>query len=129
MDDANPSGKRGLCAADKTPFVTAVSTGPEGRPRKLELAPVKGFRKREIALGAKRWLAPGSEIVADSHGCWNVFAEPNTAIGQSARDRDAILQASFGATNGSTDSRPRSRVPSVPPHVPNYRPNRVLINE
>ena len=36
-------GKRGRGAAGKTPFVAAVSTSPEGRPRKLKLAPVKGF--------------------------------------------------------------------------------------
>ena len=54
MDDAylggvRSGGKRGRGAAGKTPFVAAVSTSPEGRPRKLKLAPVKGFRKREIA--------------------------------------------------------------------------------
>ena len=58
MDDAylggvRSGGKRGRGAAGKTPFVAAVSTSPEGRPRKLKLAPVKGFRKREIARGAK----------------------------------------------------------------------------
>ena len=51
MDDAylggvRSGGKRGRGAAGKTPFVAAVSTSPEGRPRKLKLAPVKGFRKR-----------------------------------------------------------------------------------
>ena len=63
MDDAylggvRSGGKRGRGAAGKTPFVAAVSTSPEGRPRKLKLVPVKGFRKREIARGAKHWLAP-----------------------------------------------------------------------
>ena len=63
MDDAylggvRSGGKRGRGAAGKTPFVAAVSTSPEGRPRKLKLAPVKGFRKREIARGAKHWLGP-----------------------------------------------------------------------
>ena len=64
MDDAylggaRAGGKRGRGAPGKTPFVAAVSTSPEGRPRKVKLVPVKGFRKREIARGAKRWLAPG----------------------------------------------------------------------
>ena len=62
MDDAylggrRSGGKRGRGAAGKTPFVAAVSTGPKGRPRKLKLAPVRGFRKREIARGAAHWLA------------------------------------------------------------------------
>ena len=80
MDDAylggrRSGGKRGRGAAGKTPFVAAVSTGPEGRPRKLKLSPVRGFRKREIARGAPRWLAPGSEVVTDGLGCWNAFDE------------------------------------------------------
>ena len=40
MDDAYSGGKRGRGAAGKTPFVAAVSTSPEGRPRKLKLVPV-----------------------------------------------------------------------------------------
>ena len=48
MDDAylggvRSGGNRGRGAAGKTPFVAAVSTSPEGRPRKLKLAPVKGL--------------------------------------------------------------------------------------
>ena len=34
---------------------------------------VKGFRKREIARGAKRWLAPGSEVLTDGLRCWNAL--------------------------------------------------------
>ena len=73
MDDAylggrRSGGKRGRGAAGKTPFVAAVSTGAEGRPRKLKLAPVRGFRKREIARGAAHWLAPGSTAVTDGLG-------------------------------------------------------------
>ncbi len=51
-------GKQGRGAPGKTPFVVAVSTGPEGGPHKARLAPVKGFRKREIARDTKRWLTP-----------------------------------------------------------------------
>ena len=80
MDDAylggrRSGGKRGRGAAGKTPFVAAVSTGAEGRPRKLKLAPVRGFRKREIARGAAQWLAPGSTVVTDGLGCWRVLGE------------------------------------------------------
>ena len=41
--------------------------------RKVKLVPVKGFRKREIARGAKRWLAPGSEVLTDGLRCWNAL--------------------------------------------------------
>ena len=57
----------------QSPFLAAVSTSPEGRPRKVKLVPVKGFRKREIARGAKRWLAPGSEVLTDGLRCWNAL--------------------------------------------------------
>jgi hypothetical protein len=50
MDDAylggHRPGKRGRGAAGKQPFVAAVSTSDERRPRKIKLLPVKGFRKR-----------------------------------------------------------------------------------
>ena len=79
MDDAylggRRSGRRGRGAAGKTPFVAAVSTGSEGRPRKLKLALVRGFRKREIARGAPRWLAPGAEVVTDGFSCWRALDE------------------------------------------------------
>lgn len=79
MDDAylggKRSGRRGRGAAGKTPFVAAVSTASEGRPRTVKLAPVKGFRKREIARGAPRWLDPGSEVVTDGLSCWRVLGD------------------------------------------------------
>ena len=58
MDDAylggvRSGGKRGRGAPGKTPFEAAVSTGPEGGPHKAKLAPVKGFRKREITHAAQ----------------------------------------------------------------------------
>ena len=102
MDDAylggvRSGGKRGRGAAGKTPFVAAVSTSPEGRPRKLKLAPVKGFRKREIARGAKHWLAPGAAVVTDGLGCWSALDE-TTCSHQAIRagsGRKAARVASF----------------------------------
>src|SRR4051794_12911425 len=52
MDDAylggHRPGRRGRGAAGKQPFVAAVSTSDDRRPRKIKLLPVKGFRKKEI---------------------------------------------------------------------------------
>ena len=62
--------------------MAAVSTSPEGRPRKLKLAPVKGFRKREIARGAKHWLAPGAAVVTDGLGCWSALDEAASDMAQ-----------------------------------------------
>ena len=102
VDDAylggvRSGGKRGRGAAGKTPFVAAVSTSPEGRPRKLKLAPVKGFRKREIARGAKHWLAPGAVVVTDGLGCWSALEEAacsHQAI-RTGSGRQAARMASF----------------------------------
>ena len=69
------SGKRGRGAAGKTPFVAAVSTTAEGRPRRVRLVPVRAFRKREIARGARRWLVPGSKVMTDGFSCWNALDE------------------------------------------------------
>ena len=54
MDDAwlggaRSGGKRGRGAPGKTPFVAAVSTSPEGRPRKVKLTPLD-FIARLAAL-------------------------------------------------------------------------------
>ena len=106
MDDAylggvRTGGKRGRGAAGKTPFVAAVSTSPEGRPRKLKLAPVKGFRKCEIARGAKHWLAPGAAVVTDGLGCWSALDEAacsHQAI-RTGSGRQAARMASFKWVN------------------------------
>ena len=106
MDDAylggvRCGGKRGRGAAGKTPFVAAVSTSPEGRPRKLKLAPVKGFRKREIARGAKHWLAPGAAVMTDGLGCWSALEEAacsHQAI-RTGSGRQAARMASFKSVN------------------------------
>jgi transposase-like protein len=75
VDDAylggeRPGGKRGRGAAGKTPIVAAVETTPEGRPRRLRLSVVKGFRKKEVEKIAKRDFAPGSNVVSDGLSCW-----------------------------------------------------------
>src|SRR4029079_12294512 len=75
VDDAylggeRPGGKRGRGDAGKQPFVAAVETTPERRPKRLRVSVVKGFRKKEIERLAKGHLAPGSEIVSDGLSCW-----------------------------------------------------------
>ena len=130
MDDAylggaRAGGKRGRGAPGKTPFVAAVSTSPEGRPRKVKLVPVKGFRKREIARGAKRWLAPGSEVLTDGLRCWNALdgvVGSHRAIRTPAPGgRPPAWRPSNGSTRRSATSRARSPEPtaSSAPIMPN----------
>src|SRR3954451_22989002 len=69
VDDAHlggerAGGERGRGAAGKTPFVAAVETTAERRPKRLRLTVVRGFRKREVAKPAKRDFAPGSNVVS-----------------------------------------------------------------
>ena len=92
MDDAylggvRSGGKRGRGAPGRTPFVAAVSTSPEGRPRKAKPVPVGGFRKRGTARGAKRWLTPDAEVVTDALGC-------RAALGHAGRNHRAIRTGS-----------------------------------
>jgi transposase-like protein len=75
VDDAylggqRSGGKRGRGAAGKTPFVAAVETTADRKPRRLRLTVVKGFRKKEIEALAKRDFAAGSNIVSDGLSCW-----------------------------------------------------------
>ena len=75
MDDAylggeRPGGKRGRGAAGKTPIIAAVETTAERRPRRLRLAVVEGFRKREVEKLAKWDFAPGTNVVSDGLSCW-----------------------------------------------------------
>jgi transposase-like protein len=75
VDDAylggqRPGGKRGRGAAGKTPFVAAVETTSERKPKRLRLSVVKGFRKRAVEKLAKRDFASGSNVVSDGLSCW-----------------------------------------------------------
>jgi transposase-like protein len=79
MDDAylggHRPGRRGRGAAGKQPFVAAVSTSDDRRPRKIKLLPVKGFRKREVKRLVAEHLASTSRLVTDGLKCWTAAAE------------------------------------------------------
>jgi transposase-like protein len=75
MDDAylggeRSGGKRGRGAPGKVPFVAAVETTPEGKPVRLKLRRVTGFRKKEVEKAAKRMLAPACSVVTDGLPCF-----------------------------------------------------------
>jgi hypothetical protein len=62
-------------AAGKTPFVAAVETTAERKPRRLGFTVVKGFQKKEIEALAKHDPAPGSNAVTDGLPCWTAVAQ------------------------------------------------------
>lgn len=68
-------GKRGRGAAGKTPFVAAVETTAERKPRRLRLKVVKGFRKQEISKLAKAEIAAGTKVESDGLRCWSAVTE------------------------------------------------------
>ena len=75
VDDADlggerNSGKRGRGSPGKTPIVAAVETTPSGKPSRLKLRRVKGFRRAEITALAKRHFDPASTIVSDGLRCF-----------------------------------------------------------
>lgn len=79
MDDAylggaRSGGKRGRGAAGKTAFVAAVETTSDGKPVRIKLRRVKGFRKKEIESAAKGILAPGANVVTDGLACFKGVA-------------------------------------------------------
>lgn len=75
LDDAYWGGlrrgyKRGRGSRDKTPFVAAVQTDDEGRPLRMSMNRVRGFRSREIERWSRARLAPGSAVHSDSLRCF-----------------------------------------------------------
>jgi transposase-like protein len=80
MDDAylggvRSGGKRGRGAAGKTPFVAAVETTLDRKPRRLKLHVVKGFRKAEITKLAQSSFAAGTNVVSDGLSCWQTVTK------------------------------------------------------
>ena len=75
IDDAYLGGERtgtpGRGAKDKTPFVAAVQTTPEGQPEKIKLQIVDGFRSKTIEGWAKKAFTPGSTVISDGLACFN----------------------------------------------------------
>ena len=120
MDDAylggHRPGKRGRGAAGKQPFVAAVSTSDDRRPRKIKLLPVKGFRKKEVKRLVSEHLASTARLVTDGlaagpprpRPAWSTPRwRPAAASGRRAGRR------SSGSTPRSATSRRRSPAPTA----------------
>ncbi len=78
MDDAYLGGarpgRRGRGAAGKTPFVAAVAVTGDGKPDRIMLRRVAGFRKIAIAKLAGAALAAGACVVSDALSCFTAVA-------------------------------------------------------
>lgn len=106
MDDAylggeRSGGKSGRGSPGKTPIVAAVETTPEGKPIRLKLRRVKGFRRKEIETLAKRNFAPASTVFSDGLRCFNGVAEAGCAHQAivTGSGRRAVLTPAFRWVN------------------------------
>jgi len=131
MDDAylggaRHGGKRGRGASGKTPIVVAVETTTEGRPHRLKLRAVKGFRKTEIEKLSHRLLAPGSAVISDGLGCFTAITRSGCShhpVVTGSGPRAAQL-AAFKWVNtmlGNIKNSIRGTYHAIrPKHVPRY---------
>ncbi len=77
MDDAylggerpREKGKSGRGAPGKTPFIAAVETDDDGKPRRMILQVVTGFSSDEIKDFALRKLKPTCDVYTDGLACF-----------------------------------------------------------
>ena len=66
--------------------MAAVETTPEGKPIRLKLRRVKGFRRAEIATLAQRNFHPASTVVSDSLHCFTGVGNPAASTSRSSLD-------------------------------------------
>ena len=75
LGGASMGGKRGRGAPGKTPFVAAVETTCEGKPVRIKLNRVEGFRYKAIKSFAGRALDPNCRVVSDGLRCFGAVKE------------------------------------------------------
>jgi transposase-like protein len=84
MDDAylggeRSGGKRGRGSPGKTPFIAAVETTATGKPVRIKLRRVKGFRRSEVEAFAKQSLDPACTVISDGLACFSAVTEAGCA--------------------------------------------------
>jgi transposase-like protein len=131
IDDAyiggeRPGGKRGRGAAGKTPFLAAVETTPEGKPVRMQLRRVVGFRNASIAAFAKQSLGPACAVVSDGLACFAAVKDAGcghmtvkTGSGSKAAKTPAFnwVNTALGNIKAAINGTYRSISPK---HVPRY---------
>lgn len=78
LDDAylggeRNGGKAGRGSENKRPFLIAVETTQDGRPRQAVIDPVSGFTKVALAEWVGRRLRPGADVYSDGLGAFRVL--------------------------------------------------------
>ena len=72
-------GKEGRGSENKRPFVIAVSTTQDNRPRYVVIDPVPGFTKKALSEWAQRRLSPGTDIYSDGLGAFRALVDEGHA--------------------------------------------------
>jgi transposase-like protein len=70
MDDVflgghRPGGKPGRGSPGKTPFLAAVETTDDGKPKRIRLKRVARFKRKRVKAATKRMIAAGATVVTD----------------------------------------------------------------
>ncbi|KAF7277662.1 hypothetical protein GWI33_000979 [Rhynchophorus ferrugineus] len=78
LDDAylggeRNGGKAGRGSENKRPFVIAVETTEDGRPRRVAIDPVPGFTKAALSDWIARRLYPGADVYSDGLGAFRAL--------------------------------------------------------
>ena len=63
-------GKRGRGGANKVPFVVAVETTAQGRPRRVLIHLVERHDSTSIEMMAREYFVAGTHIISDGLGCF-----------------------------------------------------------
>ena len=105
-------GKRGRGSPGKTPIVAAVETTPEGKPIRLKLRRVKGFRRAEIATLAQRNFTPPAPLSVTACIASLGSATPAASTSRSSLDPVARPPSTL-PSSGSTPPSATSRAPSL----------------
>ncbi|MCW4202878.1 MAG: transposase [Candidatus Thiodiazotropha lotti] len=68
-------GKRGRDSRNKIPFEAAIEMRQDGRPLKIHLCRIRGFRSTEITRYAKARLVSGSTVYSDGLYCFKAVTD------------------------------------------------------
>ena len=72
-------GKAGRGSENKRPFVIALSTTQDNRPRHVVIEPVDGFTKTALAEWVQRRLQPETDVYSDGLGAFRAMQEAGHA--------------------------------------------------
>lgn len=85
-------GKRGRGAQGKTPLVAAVETDAAGRPRRMSLNRVAGFRSKEILRWSRARLAAGTAVQSDGLACFAAVTQAGCSHSPTVMSGPGIAQ-------------------------------------